>query len=747
MNRIFGPISEEDAKTLVDEHLRQRGWNLTDFSKIRKEYSTPSGRLVDYVFFDRDGNPAAILEAKKPGKDLYGALEQAKEYTKEFQDVGVDISLVFSSDGETFIKKNLKARTLPERIAKFPTPDEFYEIIQPEIDRVIISLRPYQKVAVSQVISSFISGRDKMYLHMATGTGKTAVAAAIIAKLLTMGKIQKVLFMVDRDSLAKQTVDKLNEYGLGEYWEVKRLTVNPSDRFADILVSTVQMLATGDKFTLYPVDFFDLIILDECHRSYFGDWHKVVEYFKKGDKIAVILGLTATPSDKETVNTDRYFGPPVFRYTYRQAVRDDILADTIYYKFHTNVDLYGIHELGFDFDPEDLGRVVDVPHRNELIAEKYFEVINFEKEKKLKKALVFAASIQHANNLRYAFIRKYNELMGYSPNDATAEDFIVAIHTGMPNARDLINEFQRINSRIKIAVSIDMLSTGIDAPDIEVLVMARPTKSKVLYAQMKGRGARKCQETGKDKFVLIDFVDSWAIEEEVITNEILEEEEETQYEEITSPDRAPEEIDDKKEAYKIKERKEIKHREMVILDVPVWIEYSEVIEPQVIDQIAKQIQHQVRNASDRITLKSKFQQALIAWQYFKGDEPVSEEYLKAMGFDLETLRDIYGEPEAELKDFIDVALGRKSFPTPEERKRENLKKWLIEEKKIPEAGIEFVLIYVDFKNRNPKLTLSQFMKSRIVDLKGSLVKIEEIFGSIENFKDLADEAFRRWKHG
>ena len=338
MTENMNPRSEEDAKTLIDEHLRSRGWNLTDFSKIRKEYPTPARRPVDYIFFDKNGKPIAILEAKKPGKDLYGALEQAKDYAKEFQDVGVDISLIFSSDGKIFLKKNLKARTLPERINQFPTPEEFYEIIHPEIERIMISLRPYQKVAVSQVISSFVSGREKMYIQMATGTGKTAVAAAIIAKLLTIGKIKKVLFMVDRDSLATQTVNKLNEYGLGEYWEIKRLTTNPSDRYADILVSTVQMLATGDKFTLYPNDFFDLIILDECHRSYFGDWHKVVEYFRKGDKKAVILGLTATPSDKETVNTDRYFGPPVFRYTYRQAVKDDILADTIYYKFQTNVD-------------------------------------------------------------------------------------------------------------------------------------------------------------------------------------------------------------------------------------------------------------------------------------------------------------------------------------------------------------------------------------------------------------------------
>ncbi|MCL0100812.1 type I restriction endonuclease, partial [Peptococcaceae bacterium] len=164
MNEDIKPRSEEDAKTFIDEHLRQRGWNLTDFSKIRKEYPTPTGRPVDYIFFDRNGNPTAILEAKKPGKDLYGALEQVKDYAREFQDVGIDILLIFSSDGKNFLKKNLKARTLPERINQFPTPEEFYEIIHPEIERIMISLRPCQKVAVSQVISSFLTGREKMYI-------------------------------------------------------------------------------------------------------------------------------------------------------------------------------------------------------------------------------------------------------------------------------------------------------------------------------------------------------------------------------------------------------------------------------------------------------------------------------------------------------------------------------------------------------------------------------------------------------
>lgn len=430
-------ISEDDAKTLIDRHLTSSGWDIADFNTIRKnwsisrlfpEVSIPADearKRPDYTII-LDGQPVALIEAKRPGRDLQGALQEAKikaETIKKY--AKVDIALIFSSDGKAWIKQNLKARTLPEKINRFVTPEELKEIVNPETEKLNpkYSLRDYQRIAVSQVISSVLSGRDKMYIQMATASGKTIVACAFIAKLFSMGKIKRVLFMVDRDALAEQAVGKFKD-AIGEHYEIKRLSLDPEDRFADVLVSTVQMLATGKKYLLYSPSFFDLIILDECHRSYFGEWHGVVEHFRKSDKKAIILGMTATPSDKETVNTDRYFGPPVFRYTYRQGVWDGRLADTVYYKFKTNLDVYGVHELGFDFDPEDLGRAVDVNQRNELIAEKYFEVIDFERTRELKKALVFAASIQHANNLRYAFIRKYNELMGRPVDDAEAEKFL-----------------------------------------------------------------------------------------------------------------------------------------------------------------------------------------------------------------------------------------------------------------------------------------------------------------------------------
>lgn len=747
-------ISEDDAKTLIDQHLVSLGWNIADFNVVKKNWSI--SRLFPDVSIPEDGGrkrpdytillegqPVALIEAKRPGKNLQGALQEAtikteiiKKYAK------ADIPLIFSCDGKAWLRKNLKARTLPEKINGFATPEELKEIVNPESEKLNskYSLRDYQRIAISQVVSSVLSGRDKMYIHMATASGKTIVAGAFVAKLFSMGKIKRVLFMVDRDALAEQAVSKFKD-AIGEHYEIKRLSLDTEDRFADVLVSTVQMLATGDKYLLYPGDFFDLVILDECHRSYFGEWHSVVEHFRKSDKKAIILGMTATPSDKETVNTDRYFGPPVFRYTYRQGVRDGKLADTVYFKFKTNLDVYGVHELGFDFDPGDLGRTVDVNQRNELITEKYFDVIDFKRTKELKKALVFSASIQHANNLRYAFIKKYNELAGRPVDDAEAENFIVAIYTGMPNARGLINDFQRIKGPIKIAVSIDMLSTGIDAPDIEALVMARPTKSKVLYAQMKGRGTRKCEETGKEKFSLIDFVDTWTFEEEIITNERLEEEEEKQWEvdKPEEPEVSITEIEESKETrVKYETGREVKRREMVILDVPVWLEYSEVIKPEMLHGIGKQIEFQLQTAQDRKNAYNRFEQAVLSWNYLKGDESVSESYLASMGFDLQALRNMYGEPKVELNDFVQVALGKERFPTLEERRREAITRKVIDEGYSEDAA-DFILILWDFKQRNPGMTAEQFFKSELVRRKGGVGKIKQIFGDIKKFWEVYEE--------
>lgn len=478
---------------------------------------------------------------------------------------------------------------------------------------------------------------------------------------------------------------------------------------------------------------------DECHRSYFGDWYIVIEHFRSGN--ARVLGLTATPSDKETQSTDGYFGEPVFRYSYYQGVKDGILAITERYKFLTNIDLSGIHDMGFDFEPEDLGKRVDVPRRNELIAENYFEVIGYEQTHVIPKTLIFAASIAHANHIRDALITKYNELNSLPRNSSEAEDFIVVIHNQVKNAADLIKKFQEIDSEIRIAVSVDMLSTGIDVPDIEVLVMARPTKSKILYIQMKGRATRKCNEKehgkAKESFKLIDFVDLAGIEE-VVTDETVETDEIVETAEAEQSLDGSGKLSDKDDDNE-KEAKETEKIEMVIADVPVWIVKSEVISASAYEHIKRQIEPQLKAIKEKTVLKERFIQAVLSWEALNTGIPIDEKYLEIFGFDISTLRDVYGEINATYKEFVDVALGKTRFKTIEEKNRDAVIYNLKTEKRLNEEQIEFIMMYYDFKKRNPTLSFTQFSNSQILQQKGGIARIKVLFGSMDKFVSLYNE--------
>lgn len=755
------PINEDEAELLIEEHLRERGWNLTDFTVTRKRWRDHlDGEEADRVFL-HEGQVVAILEAKKPGKDLWAALEQAKRYARTYKNnTGQDVSLLFASDGQVFLRQNLKANTLPERISQFPTPAEFGEFFRPQAVELHGTLRDYQRVAVSQVLAAVQSGRRRMYLQMATGTGKTITAAGIIAKLWSVGLIRRTLFLVDRDALAVQTVKKFKTH-LGDNFNIERATGGKEDKHRDVLVTTIQHMAVRNRFLDYDPNHFGLVILDECHRSYFGEWYGVLDHFAKGG--AILLGLTATPADKETVNTDRFFTDqgqypgPVYRYTIRQAeTNPDVpewerLAQCIYFKFHTNVDLEGVHDMGFDFEPEQLGRAVDVPQRNRLIAEKYFEVIG---TRQPVKTIVFAASIAHAKNLRYALIEKYNELNNLPPNDAAAEKFIVAVHNEMPGARELIEEFQKITTaeerraiieqahkdpnmapRPIVLVGVGMLDTGIDAPDVEVLLMARPTKSKVLYVQMKGRGTRKCRETGKEFYKLVDFVDITRLEP-VITND--------------TPGVADEPVEQEEEVIIRREREHKEpaedestleqpgtEQQMVIADVPVHLVFSETISPAILEDLRRQVEAQLKRSMEREGLKQRFAQTLLCWRYFKGETPPDHSFLATLGFDLHTLRDLYGEPEATLEDFIAVAMGEADFDTL--RRRREFEKWALG-KNLSAAQRELVLMVLDFKRANPNLTPEQLLRSHLLDQAGGLPRIKSLFGSLVQLIALADEA-------
>ncbi|WP_321504318.1 DEAD/DEAH box helicase family protein [uncultured Methanoregula sp.] len=753
--------NEDEAEILIEEHLRDQGWNITDLTVTRKRWrENLDGEEADRIFFHED-KIVAILEAKKPGKDLWAALEQAKKYARTYKkNTGNEVSLIFASEGVTFLRQNLKANTLPEKITHFPTPVEFGEFFHPQALELNGTLRDYQRVAVSQVVGGVQSGRHRMYLQMATGTGKTITAAGVIAKLWSIGRVRRSLFLVDRDALAVQTVKKFKTY-LGDNFKIDRATGSKEDKHRDILVTTIQHLAAREKYLTYEPDHFDLVVLDECHRSYFGDWYGVLEHFSKGG--AILLGLTATPADKETVNTDRFFTDPgqylgpIYRYTILQGeTNPDVpewerLAICIHHKFHTNVDLEGVHDMGFDFEPEQLGRAVDVPQRNRLIAEKYFgDIIG---ARQPVKTMVFAASIAHAKNLRYALIEEYNRRNNLPPNDAAAEKFIVAVHNEMSGAQGLIEEFQKITEyderkaiieqahkdnnmepRPIVLIGVGMLDTGIDAPDVDVLLMARPTKSKVLYVQMKGRGTRKCQETGKNIYNLVDFVDITHLEPAITNNTpgIVDEPIEQEEEELIEHERSGDHDDDKTGKGKTGSQ-----QEMIIADVPVHLVFTETISPAILEELRRQIESQLKGGLEQDNLKHRFVQSIQCWRYFKGSTSPDRAFLGTMGFDLSILRDLYGEPDATFEDFVEVACGESDFDTLNQRR--DFEKWALG-KDLNMEQREMIMMVCDFKRANPDITTEQILRSQWLDQAGGIMRIKSLFGGIDKLMNLAKDA-------
>jgi type I restriction enzyme R subunit len=407
--------------------------------------------------------------------------------------------------------------------------------------------------------------------------------------------------------------------------------------------------------------------------------------------------------------------------------------------------------MGFDFEPDQLCRAVDVPQRNRLIAEKYFEDILGTREP--VKTMVFAASIAHAKNLRYALIEEYNRRNNLPPNDAAGEKFIVAVHNEMSGASALIEEFQKVTDAAEreaiieqahkdpnmaprpiILVGIGMLDTGIDAPDVEVLLMARPTKSKVLYVQMKGRGTRKCKDTGKEFYKLVDFVDITQLEP-AITNDtpgVVDEPVEQEEEEIIKRERAGgEEGTDGRGGYGGSEH------EMVIADVPVHLVFSETISPAILEELRRQVEAQLKGGLEREGLKQRFAQCILSWRYFKGSNLPDHAFLATMGFDLPALRDLYGEPESTLEDFVAVATGEADIDTL--RQRREFEKWAME-KNLSKEQREMVFTVCDFKRANPDIKPEQILRSQWLDQAGGIMRIKVLFGNLEKLMALSDEA-------
>ncbi len=542
--------TEAFARVKIDELLRDAGWNVTDGVSVLFEYALPDGTQADYVLCDRAGRPVAALEAKRARINPIEAQDQGLHYAEQ-----LNVPFVFLSNGEEvrFLDRDTDAHA--REIAGFFSQDDLErriaargirrELSDVEIDDKIVD-RDYQIACIETLSAEISAGRRKLLVEMATGTGKTRTAAALVKRLFEAGRITRVLFLVDRIALAGQAEDAFTDH-LRDYPCHVLRPGRGFDRAKVVTIATLQTMIAEYR-DLSP-GYFDLVITDECHRSIYGRWSGVLRHFD-----GIQLGLTATPcivdpdtqSDPEdglfVRDTLRFFEveKPTFRYELREAIAEGYLVP---YRIYRAMTVKTAAEGGFEVkrgeldwsamdadtraefeqlfaasdtivvDPRALERKFTIPKRNRALVREFRDVLErgFTGRDDVRrlpawgKTIVFAVTRRHAETLAEMFDAHFADL---KPRPTVRyADFVVSDAGGgpAPDASAIIKRFK--NEKFpQILVSVNMLDTGFDCPEVVNLVMARFTESAILYRQMRGRGTRKAPHIRKTDFTIFDFV-------------------------------------------------------------------------------------------------------------------------------------------------------------------------------------------------------------------------------------------------
>lgn len=528
---------------MIDNMLFDAGWNIKmieDFASDIKEYNTlevkrevqveglantPSGRgFVDYALYDDNGKIIAIIEAKKSRRNVKEGKEQARQYANAIEKKTDFRPLIFYTNGfETYIWDDVN---YPERkiYGMFSKEDILTRLFQRENRKHLadieidtnITNRDYQFMAIRKTYEAFTSGQRKALLVMATGTGKTRTAMSIINGLIRANWVKRVLFLVDRDELRKQADGAFKKH----LDSLSRIFVNAEtkgDKNKKVYIATYP--AMQQAYQLYTPGFFNLIIADESHRSIYNVYGEIFKYFD-----AFQIGLTATPVDYISRNTYKMFNTddktPTYSYELDDAISEKYLIPYKVQKVQTGFLDRGIKFAEFsEKQKQELSEQVEDPESFEFESQELeTKITNIETNKKiiqtlmndglkdsngkLGKSIIFARSHKHGEMLENLFNEMYPEYKGKYARLIDSHD---------PNASILLDDFkgEAQENNINIAISVSMLDTGVDVPEILNLVFAKPIYSKVKFWQMIGRGTRLCENlfgNGKNKehFVIFD---------------------------------------------------------------------------------------------------------------------------------------------------------------------------------------------------------------------------------------------------
>ena len=731
-------MRETDARILIDRKLREAGWEPEDKNQVITEETSEAGR-ADYILKDSRGRGIAVIEAKRFSVDPASAKQQVLSYAES-----ISADFIFLSNGEEIYFWDYKNRP-EQKVATFYSQRDLEKIHNLRLEQKPILVipfperyfkggewrvpRPYQKESMHIMDKALTGGKRKMLLAMATGTGKTDVIALYLKRLFEAGLVNRALFLVDRIDLGVQTKEVFDEI-LKDY-PSKLLYGGKQRDESSIIISTLPTLYS--QLSLFTSGYFDVIISDEAHRSIFGIYNTVLSHFD-----AIRIGLTATPSAYVDRNTYKLFGcwdeieqkgKPTFVYSIRSGIKDGYLAGYDIVQIDTKVSLKGVNFEGEDYSPEDLERKINVPARNEQVAQAYFAEEGKRNSKKLRKAIVYAVTKRHASQLAYYFNQAKPEHKGR---------FAEVITSDTEDPRGAIRRF-KLEELPMIAVSVGMMDTGIDAPMVENLIMVRPTRSPILYQQMRGRGSRLDQKINKKSFRIYDFAG---------VTKYFNDESYNPYSEIA------------KAKAGIPWGTEAKDFVEAEIEMPVGFVQVAETAPENIDVVTKRAYVEVGAAGEKIdsddyqmAWERQIQELAKAEPLVKkvkeGEELSSEESMSLAEklnspkyyFNEANLREAYGYPPGTLNEFVKTALGIEQLPTEEQlyedRINELFEAWLIDKQFQPEQVKILRLVKSQYIARRSPIEVSIFNEPIFQHI-GGLNHVLQIFDT-ETLKQTIQE--------
>ena len=531
-------LTERDICTkYINPALEKAGWDLR--KQVREEVTFTDGRIIvqghlhtrgvrkraDYILFYKRDIPIAIIEAKDNKKPVGSGMQQALEYADILQ-----LPFVFTSNGDSFVFHDHTNKDKPEQeiaLDAFPSPEilwnkylAFRQIDKPAEKEIVeqdyytddsgMHPRYYQQNAVNRTVEAIAKGQNRLLLVMATGTGKTYTAFNIIWRLWKSGIKKRILFLADRNALLTQTKNgDFSPFGNDIMHIIKNRKI---DKSYQIYFALYQGLTSNDEtknaYKEFSRDFFDLIVVDECHRGSASEasaWREILDYFDGATQI----GMTATPKETKDISNMDYYGEPIYTYSLKQGIDDGFLAPYKVIRIATNldegwrptkglIDTYGNEVTDRIYNLKDYDRKLIIDERTNIVAQKITEFLKA--TDRFAKTIVFCIDIDHANRMRQALINANADLVSKYPY------YVVKITGDDEVGKKELDNFTDVEERFPvIATTSKMLTTGIDTKMVKLIVLESNIGSMTEFKQIIGRGTRIREAEGKLYFTIMDF--------------------------------------------------------------------------------------------------------------------------------------------------------------------------------------------------------------------------------------------------